>query len=91
MRPAKITPLSETATAVISHSHISSCPNSAYGTVNRYGSGFHDGAAFVSSAQTTVWWPHTSQPYGSNPGRVRAHSTSTVEIASRPSPVSTAG
>src|SRR5581483_519034 len=56
----------------------------AYGTVNRYGSGFQDGAALVSSAPSSVWWPQTSHPYGSNPGRVLAHTTTSSDRISRP-------
>ena len=64
-RHANTTPLSETANAVIIHNCSAWRPNSAYGTVNRNGSGFHDGAPLVSSLPWIVRCPQTSQPYGS--------------------------
>lgn len=59
--------------------------------MNRYGNGFHDGAAFVFKLRVSVWCPHTSQPYGSNPGRVFAQRTSSAEKISSPAPVAIAG
>ena len=39
--------------------------NSAYGTVKKYGNGFHEGAPPRSSVPFSVCWPQISQPYGS--------------------------
>ena len=59
--------------------------------MNRNGSGFHDGAPLVSSFRWIVSLPQTSHPYGSYPGRARAHRTMIVEAISKPIAPSTQG
>ena len=54
MRPANTLPLSDIATTVTIHSHNAARPASAYGTVNRYGSGLNDGAPSVLRFQWSV-------------------------------------
>ncbi len=58
-------PPSAPAASVTIHNHIWLWPASAYGNVNRNGSGFHDGAPFVSRFQWRAWRPQTSQPNAS--------------------------
>src|SRR3984893_1410341 len=71
-------------TAVIIHSHSAPLPKIAYGTVNRYGSGFQDGAPVVLRLQLSVWCPPTRQPEGSSPGRALAHRISRNESSTSP-------
>ena len=49
--------------------------------MNRNVSGFHDGAPSVFRFQCSTWWPHTSHPNASYPGRMLVASTNTVEAA----------
>jgi len=56
IRPPNTQPANASETAVTIHSRSSRCkPSRAYGTVNRNGSGFHDGAPPRSRFQCSAW------------------------------------
>ena len=62
MRAANTGALSAAAVEVTIHNHGCALPASAYGKVNRNGSGFHDGAPFVLRLKWSACLPQTSHP-----------------------------
>ena len=59
------TAITAPARAITSHRSGCALPNSANGTVNSIGSGFHEGPPAVCRSKWMISWPQTSHAHGS--------------------------